>query len=243
MKSLILAGGRGNRINEFLNNKNKCMVELSGRPLIEYNLAHLLKIDVSEIVIVVGYKAEDIINAVGTNYEGIPIKYSIQQEQKGLVHAIEVGKEAIEKDDFLLILGDEFLPNPRHYDMIDKFYNEDLFAICGVVRERDIKKIGKTYTIIQGNEDNRIYRLIEKPKTALSNFMGTGNCVFRNDIFSYIKRTPINQERSEKELPDLIQCSIDDGKIVKSFIISDHYVNINSEKNLQEAEKLLRLVK
>jgi dTDP-glucose pyrophosphorylase len=87
-----------------------------------------------------------------------------------------------------------------------------------------------------------MYRLIEKPRKALGNWMGTGNCVFRNEILTYIPQTPINQQRGEKELPDLIQCAIDEGHIVKSFVICGHYANINSEDDLREAGRYLSLV-
>lgn len=68
--------------------------------------------------------------------------------------------------------------------------------------------------------------------------MGTGSCIFRKEIFSYIEQTPINQERKEKELPDLIQCAIDDGNPVNLFEICSRYINVNSEKDLKEAEGL-----
>jgi dTDP-glucose pyrophosphorylase len=64
--------------------------------------------------------------------------------------------------------------------------------------------------------------------------MGTGNCVFKNEILSYIEHTPINQKRKEKELPDLIQCAIDDGHIIRSFEICDEYANVNSITELKE---------
>ena len=60
--------------------------------------------------------------------------------------------------------------------------------------------------------------------------MGTGDCIFKNEIFNYIEFTPIHYERKEKEFPDLIQSAIDDGKIVKTFIICDQYTNINSKE-------------
>ncbi len=69
----------------------------------------------------------------------------------------------------------------------------------------------------------------------MNNIMGTVNCLFKNEIFAYIPQTPINQKRGEKELPDLIQCAIDEGKIIKSSIICDQYFNINSEKEIREA--------
>jgi dTDP-glucose pyrophosphorylase len=48
--------------------------------------------------------------------------------------------------------------------------------------------------------------------------------------------TPIHHQRQEKELPDLIQCAIDDGKLVKSFFVCDKYANINSTDDIEFAE-------
>jgi dTDP-glucose pyrophosphorylase len=70
----------------------------------------------------------------------------------------------------------------------------------------------------------------------MGNVMGTGNCIFKNEILGYINETPINQQRGEKELPDLIQCAIDEDNIVKSFVICDHYANVNMPSELGRAE-------
>jgi len=235
MKALILAGGRGRRLEEVSNDKNKCMIKINNIPLIEYSLNCAIKTSISEIIIVVGHKAEEIINTYGNRYNEKPIRYVIQSEQKGLVHAIECAKEALGKDDFMLMLGDELMINPRHTKMIDIFKRKNLFGICGVVMVEDKDLIKKTYSVIQ-SEDNRIYRLIEKPTKPMNNIMGTGNCIFKNDILSYIPQTPINQKRGEKELPDLIQCAIDEGNIVESFVICDYYVNVNIPEEIKKAE-------
>jgi len=235
MKALILAGGRGKRIGEVSDDRNKCMVKIKGKPLIEYSLDCASQTNISEIVIVVGYKAEEIINTYGNKYNGKSIKYVVQPEQKGLVHAIECAKEAVGKEDFMLMLGDELMIKSKHSEMIKKYRDENLFALCGVIKVEDKNLIKKTYAVIQG-VDNRIFRLIEKPANPMNNIMGTGNCVFKNKIFSYIPQTPINQKRGEKELPDLIQCAIDNGKIVKSFVICDKYFNLNLKEDIKEAE-------
>ena len=65
MKALVLAGGRGSRLQKLTNNKSKCMREFRGHPLIEYSLENARRAGVNEIVIVVGYKAESIINRFG----------------------------------------------------------------------------------------------------------------------------------------------------------------------------------
>ncbi|MBF0458837.1 MAG: nucleotidyltransferase family protein [Nitrospirae bacterium] len=237
MKALLLAGGRGNRINELSSVRNKCMINIDGRPVIEYALKHAADAGVEEIVLVVGYKAEEIINSVGNKYKDTPVKYVIQWEQKGLVHAMECARETIAGSDFILFLGDELMVNPRHRRMIEEFSNNNggVFALCGVLWVDNTDMIRRTYTMIK-DESGRIYRLVEKPRNPLNNFMGTGSCVFKNEIFDYAAVTPIHHQRKEKELPDLIQCAIDDGKTVKSFVVCDRYANINSFVDLNEAE-------
>jgi dTDP-glucose pyrophosphorylase len=211
------------------------MIEIEGKPLIAYSLDCALKTDVSEIVIVVGHMAEEIINTFGNNYQGKRIRYVFQPEQKGLVHAIECAQEALGKDDFMLMLADELMVNPKHREMIKKFQEENLFALCGMMKVEDKNLVKKTYATIPG-EVGQIFRLIEKPNKPMNNLMGTGNCIFKNEILSYIPQTPINQKRGEKELVDLIQCAIDEGHIVKSFLICDQYFNVNSPEEIKEAQ-------
>lgn len=240
MKALILAGGRGKRLGNMTDSLNKCMLELAGKSVLEYNLDRATDLDVDEIILVVGHRAEDIINTYGINYKGKRIKYVIQWEQKGLVHAIECAKDAINRDSFFLLLGDEVLINSRHKEMFEAFMREEIFGICGVMFQKDKERIKRTYTVLTNN-DNRIFRLIEKPKSALNNWQGTGHCIFKGNILSYVKRTPIHPERGERELPDLIQCAIDDGCLVKIFDVCDEYTNINTEEDLKNANSLIEI--
>ena len=232
MKSLILAAGRGNRINEFSENRNKCMMPFRGKPLIQYALERMAATLVSEIVVVVGYKAEDIINYYGIAFQDKRIRYVIQSEQKGLVHAIECARDALGGEDFFLTLGDEIMKNPGPTEMI-RFYGEDpnLFGVCGILKAEDPLQVRRTYSLVK-DESDRIFRLIEKPRRAINEFQGTGHCIFKNRILDYIEMTPLHHERREKELPDLIQCCIDDGNIVKAFLVCERYANINSTADL-----------
>ena len=237
MKALILAAGRGKRLSNESTDSNKCMLRLFGKPLIQYSLENAVHAGVTDIVVVVGHRAETIINAFGIDFEGVRIQYVIQEEPQGLVHALECSREAIGGVDFMLFLADEILWHPNHTEMVSVFRTEDLVVICGVVKESDPDEIRKNYAIIEDDRDRRVYRLIEKPRNPPNEIRGTGNCLFRADIFDYIPLTPINQNRKEKELPDLIQCAIDDGHMVRSFDIGDGYVNINTPEDIAIAEK------
>lgn len=232
LKALILAGGRGKRLEEKTIQDNKCMLEFQEVPLIQYSLEKASELDVEEIVIVVGHMAEKIINRYGNSYKTTQIKYAIQREQRGLVDAIACAQEAVGKADFILLLGDEFFPKSNHKSFIDTFLKSDVFAVCGVIKVEDKKLIRKTYSILFDKDSKRIYRLIEKPKNPINNIMGTGNIIFKNQIFDYIEQTPINQQRGEKELPDLVQCAIDDGKKIIYSILAYEYVNVNTQKDI-----------
>jgi len=237
VKALILAAGRGSRLGDQTDEQTKCMLPMFGRPLIQYSLENAVTAGVSQMVVVVGYRAEQIINRFGIEFEGVRLQYVFQHEPQGLVHAMESSEEAIGGDDFMLFLADEILSAPRHKEMLEKFEAEKLAVICGTVTEPDPDEIRKTYAVIEDDRDQRIYRLIEKPRRPPNATRGTGNCIFRSQIFEYVPLTPINQNRKEKELPDLIQCAIDDGLHVKSFDIGAGYVNINTPDDIAIAER------
>ena len=60
-----------------------------------------------------------------------------------------------------------------------------------------------------------------------------------NEIFDYIDQTPINQKRGEKELPDLVQCAIDDNEGVYYHILASTYVNVNTRDDVTVVNKLV----
>lgn len=237
MKALILAAGGGSRLDERTAETNKCMLRLLGKPLIQYSLENAVALGVEQIVIVVGYRAEDIINHFGTWFIDTPVRYVIQGERHGLVHAISCAEKAIDGADFMLFLADEILSHPAHTAMLKAFREEQLFVVCGTVLVEDRTQIRKTYAVLGDDATGRVYRLVEKPRTPINNIMGTGNCIMRADIYGYVERTPLNVERGEKELPDFIQCAVDEGRMVKHFNIGDGYININTPDDIEIAER------
>ena len=90
MKALILAGGSGKRLSESSNNHNKCMLQLFGKPLVQYSLENAVRAGVSAIVMVVGYRAEEIINGFGNRFQ---ILYSGRRERIGSCHRMCSGRD------------------------------------------------------------------------------------------------------------------------------------------------------
>jgi len=230
MKAVILAGGRGERLDT---TGNKCMTYYHGEPILYQSINNAIEhAEVDEIIMLVGYKPDLIINHFGTSYKKTSILYAFQPEPHGIVDAISCCRDYIKKDDFLLMLGDEIIIKPNHKRMINYYKRNKCSIVCGVVEEENHNKISKTYNFI--NSGSRIHRLIEKPTHIFNNFMGTGNIVFSNHVLDYIEKTPINTRRGrqEKELVDLIQCAIDEGERVDWFVIGEKYENVNDEECL-----------
>lgn len=239
MKALILAAGKGKRLCQVTSSLNKCMLEVKGKPLLSYNLELASNFDVDEIIIVVGYKSEQIINYFGYQYNEKRIRYAVQAEQKGIVNAIECATDYIGQDDFILFHGDEILVEPRIVEMVSFLHTQNLFAVCGAMPVDDMELIKKTYTIDYSGQ-NKITRLVEKPVEPLNSLMGTGYCVFRNHILSYIDETPVNPVKNEKDLTDLIQCAINDGKDVRWFIVGKNTINVNYEKDIIDVGEMVK---
>jgi glycosyltransferase involved in cell wall biosynthesis len=137
------------------------------------------------------------------------------------------------------MLGDEVMINADLGGMLKHFKRKDLFAVCGIVHESDKSSIKKTYSSMV-NPDGRVFRLIEKPRFPINNLKGTGYCIFKNEILDYIDKTPINAYRQQKELVDMIQCAVDDGKDVRVYKIADGYTNVNNYEDLNVAKEMVK---
>ncbi|MDA3839460.1 MAG: nucleotidyltransferase family protein [Patescibacteria group bacterium] len=105
MKAVILAAGRGSRLRPLTDNIPKPLLKINGISLIEYSIS-LVSPHVDEIILVVGYLADQIKSYLGESYKGIRISYVTQEEQLGTGHALYLCKDLL-PDDFLVLMSDD----------------------------------------------------------------------------------------------------------------------------------------
>lgn len=240
MKGIILAAGKGERIKELkINHKSLAVVQ--NKRVIDYSLNLLIGNNpdsplVDEIIVVVGYNADAIINYLKEYYKGFPIKYVFQQELLGAAHAIYVAKDLL-NDDFIMCMGDEIMINPRLNKMINEFYYTDAMCVCGTILD------GKDYSMkpIAYEVDNsrNILKVIEKPKLYPNDVRGVGECIFQKKALDYLERLQPNPIRKEYEIGNWIQMIIDSGEKVRFFELADAYINVNYAMDIDVANKLL----
>ena len=239
MKAVILAGGKGKRINSVTRGENKCLLRIGDKTIIEYNVDNISKIDeISEIIIVVGYKSYDVMSTIGNHHNRKRISYCIQREQKGLINALEAARYAVGEDDFILILGDEFIINNNYTMAIESFHKKKYDYMIGIIEVDDINLVKKTYTI-KIDQNNNIQGFIEKPIVPFNNIMGTGNIILRGGLLKYIEETPINPIRGEKELVDFLRIILEKNRNISTFRVGDYYININTKEDYHNLMQLI----
>ena len=106
MQAVILAAGEGKRLRPLTNDLPKPMVKVNGKPILEYTLSILPKV-IDEIILVVGYQKEKIIEYFGNSFKGTPIKYVVQAVPMGTAHALDTARPNIKDGYFLFMHGDD----------------------------------------------------------------------------------------------------------------------------------------
>lgn len=107
MKAVILAGGYGKRLKPLTNDRPKPMIEISGVPILEWQIDWLHKHDINDIVICVGYLHAVVENYIGSGKKfGVSVGYSLEEEPLGTGGALKNAASLLSGPSFLAMNGD-----------------------------------------------------------------------------------------------------------------------------------------
>lgn len=105
MKVVIMAGGKGTRIASVRNDVPKPMIQICGKPILEYQIDNLRACDLTDIILVIGYLGDKIKDYFGDGRKfGVNIEYFVEDYPLGTAGALFKMPQLI--DDFLLLCGD-----------------------------------------------------------------------------------------------------------------------------------------
>jgi NDP-sugar pyrophosphorylase family protein len=105
MQAVILAAGKGLRLRPFTEHHPKPLIPIADKPLIEYTL-ETLPDEITEIIIVIGYLAEQIKDHLGDSWHGKKITYVVQETLQGTGDAVLQAKAIVDQN-FLVVNGDD----------------------------------------------------------------------------------------------------------------------------------------
>lgn len=222
MQAVILTAGRGKRMKQLTESKNKNMLKVNGKPILKYKLDSLPK-EIDEIIFVIGYQGDQIKKQFGEKYKGRKISYVEQKKLNGTGGAIHKAKKML-KGKFLVIYGDDLY----HKDDIEEIIRFDLAILAKEID--DVTKFG----ILKMDKNGHLVDIIEKPKKSKSKLANIGLFVLNKDFFKY---RLVSVGGGEFGLPQTLATMAKDHKI--KILKAKHWHPIGNPDDIKSAEKNL----
>jgi len=177
MQAIILAAGEGVRVRPLTRSRPKAMIPVANRPIIEYVIDALIKNGIRDIVVVVGYRKEQVTRFL--NGLDVPIEVVVQEKQLGTAHALQCAESKI-TGDFLVLPGDNYI-DPQSIARIKDIPNAIL------VKEHPNPS---NFGVVLLN-NGLVTDIVEKPEHSPSFMVSTGIYSLKKTFFSYIRGNDI----------------------------------------------------
>lgn len=234
MKALILSGGSGTRLRPLSHSMPKQLIPLANTPMLEYVLASVRRLGVTEAGIVVGEWADEIAAVLGDGDRfGLRLAYLRQPRPLGLAHAVRLARPYLGNDDFVLYLGDVLLTADLG-DLALEFQRSRPAAHVLVQAVADPSRYG----VVEFDRHGRVSRLLEKPDRPPSDLALVGVYFFSPAIHRAVA-TIRPGPRGELELTDAIQWLLAHGQTVTAGRYRGFWRDTGRPQDVLECNRLL----
>ena len=178
MQAIILAAGMGKRLGEYTKSNTKCMVEVNGTPLIDRALDQLSQLNLSRVVIVVGYEGQKLMDYLGSEHKGLKIEYvnNPVYEKTNNIYSLALAKDQLQADDTLLIESDLIFDD----SLLTKLVNNP-FPNLALVAKYETWMDG---TMVCIDSENNIVNFVTK---AAFNYQNVGQYYKTVNIYKFSK--------------------------------------------------------
>ncbi|MBI4301525.1 MAG: glucose-1-phosphate thymidylyltransferase [Chloroflexi bacterium] len=233
MKGLILSGGKGTRLRPFTYTGAKQLVPVANKPVLFYAIEDLVEAGITDIGIVVGDTAEQVMGAVGDGSRfGAKITYIRQEQPLGIAHGVKISEPFLQKEPFVLFLGDNLLCDGI-LPLVEKFRHGGMHSLILLTQVKNPQNFG-----IAECYDGRVVRLVEKPREPKSDLAVVGIYLFDHHVFEAINNIQPSA-RGELEITETIQYLIDRGFAVKAHHLTGHWTDTGKMDDILEANRWL----
>ena len=177
MKAVILAAGEGKRLRPFTETMPKVMLPVANKPVLEYVVDAVKNSGISDIIMIVGYKKE-VIMEYFKDYKDVKITYVVQEKQLGTAHALLQAKKHL-KHPFIVLSGDNIIDQKSISNLIC-----DKSEYSLLIKEHPHpSKYGMVFV-----EKNKLKKIVEKPKEETGKFISTGIYKLPNAVFNDVEK-------------------------------------------------------
>ena len=222
IQAVIMAAGKSTRTWPLTLTKPKPLLKVMNKEIIKHNLDALQGL-VGEVIIIVGFKKEMIIEEIGHKYGKLKIRYAEQKTQLGTGHALKYVEKLI-KGKFIVMGGDDIFSKKDIKACLRHKY-----AVLGCKVE-DPGRFG--VFVVKGKE---VKKVVEKPKKFVSDIANAGLYVFDKSVFKFKLR---KSQRGEYEIIDHINALIKKERVVCENV-KGRWLSVGYPWDLIEANSVL----
>ena len=188
MKAFILAAGVSRRLYPETYNTPKCLLDVGGKPIINYQLEAIQNIGIQEVTMIVGYHREMLIKYVTETFPGLSFQFIINNHyfETNTAYSVYLGCRKLVLEDHILMNADVIYP-PELITRINDSKHKTVLAV-------DIKKCGREEVKVIEGANQKIKaigkELIEEH--CLGEFLGVAklskdfNVLFSNSLTKLI---------------------------------------------------------
>ena len=218
MKAVILAGGYGKRLRPLTDNLPKPLVEVAGRPIIDWQVRWLKSHGVDSYVMLVGYLKEKVIAYFDSRKDelGISVEYSIEHSPLGTAGALKNAERLLKDDETFFMLNGDNITNIE----VSKMRLDGALASIALV------PLKSTYGITRLDGD-RVTKFEEKP-ILKDYWMNSGIYLMSNRILEML---PGNGNLESTTFVELSQSR----KLLGLKFPDAYFKGVDSVKDMEEA--------
>jgi bifunctional UDP-N-acetylglucosamine pyrophosphorylase/glucosamine-1-phosphate N-acetyltransferase len=239
--AVVLAAGQGTRMKS---SRAKVLHEILGRPLVAYLLDTLKEIGVTDIVVVVGYQADQVLEAL----KDFGARFVVQEPQLGTGHAVQLALPAVPDGvkTVMVLCGDAPLISQDSILALQRLHEETGAAVTVQTIEladgghygRVVRDQGGRLAAVLQAKDSR-----ERPDILAIREINTGaycfDAAFLRKGLDLIPKSPVT---GEIYLTDMIHLAREQGRGVEALVDPDreNLLGINSRAELAAAGQTLK---
>lgn len=225
-EAIILAGGKGTRLQSVVSDLPKPMAPIGDLPFLEYTLNYLISYNINHVVLSVGYKWKMIHDYFGDHYKSVRLSYAVEDNPLGTGGGIKLALEKVEGSDVYILNGDTFF-DVNLFDLSEFYFAHQSDMAITVKRKTNFFRYGTVELDV-----SKVIGFKEKQPLKYGLING-GVYLVKKDIFDAYKlprRFSFETDFMEKHLPTLKICAMR---------IAEYFIDIGIPADYEKAKKEL----